>query len=64
MTRRLTQPLLVVHDEAVNAQPVCSPLCGASKAYGRFDQPWKHEPECPVRIAWEKQKEAAREPKA
>ena len=34
-------------------EPTCSPLCGASKAYGRFDQPWKHEPECPVRIAWE-----------
>jgi hypothetical protein len=33
----------------------CSPLCGASKAYGRYDRPWKHEPECPVRIAWKQE---------
>jgi hypothetical protein len=38
------------------APPECAPLCGASKAYGRFDQPWKHEPECPVRLAWEAEK--------
>lgn len=36
--------------------PRCAPLCGASKAYGRYDQPWKHEPECPVRLAWEASK--------
>jgi len=36
----------------------CVPLCGASKAYGRFDQPWKHEPECPVRIAWKAERQA------
>lgn len=36
----------------------CSPLCGASKAYGRFDQPWKHEPQCPVRLEWEAAKAA------
>lgn len=34
-------------------EPRCSPLCGASKAYGRFDTAWKHESECPVRLAWE-----------
>lgn len=37
----------------MSEEPRCVPLCGASKAYGRYDQPWKHEPECPVRIAWE-----------
>ena len=31
----------------------CAPLCAASKAYGRFDKPWLHEPECPVRLEWE-----------
>ncbi len=31
----------------------CVPLCGASKAYGRFDKPWLHEPQCPVRMEWE-----------
>lgn len=31
----------------------CAPLCGAAKAYGRFDQPWKHEAACPVRQEWE-----------
>ena len=56
-----TDNAATVHYGGVNAQPVCSPLCGASKAYGRFDQPWKHEPQCPVRIEWEKQKEAARD---
>jgi hypothetical protein len=40
-------------------EPECVPLCGASKAYGRFDQPWKHEPECPVRQAWEAERAAA-----
>ena len=35
--------------------PRCAPLCGASKAYGKYDQPWKHEPECPVRLAWHAQ---------
>ena len=38
-------------------KPVCSPLCGASKAYGRFDKPWLHEPECPVRLAWEQERQ-------
>lgn len=27
----------------------CSPLCGATKAYGRFAKWWQHEPECPER---------------
>lgn len=31
----------------------CVPLCGAARAYGRSDAPWKHEPECPVRLEWE-----------
>jgi hypothetical protein len=39
-------------------KPPCAPLCGASKAYGRFDKPWLHEPECPVRIAWERERKA------
>lgn len=33
---------------------VCAPLCGASKAYGRFDAPWKHELQCPVRQEWDR----------
>lgn len=39
--------------ETATSPPYCVPLCGASKAYGRYDQPWKHEPQCPVRMAWE-----------
>jgi len=39
--------------DAEYARLRCVPLCGASKAYGRFDEPWKHEPQCPVRMAWE-----------
>jgi|ERR1035437_3916908 hypothetical protein len=39
------------------AQATCSPLCGASKAYGRFnDAPWKHEPQCPMRVAWDRER--------
>lgn len=40
---------------------VCSPLCAASKAYGRFDKPWLHELECPVRIAWENERASSDE---
>ncbi len=36
---------------------VCSPLCSASKAYGRFAKPWQHEPQCPVRMAWAAEKD-------
>ena len=39
-------------------EPVCVPLCGAAKAYGRFDKPWHHEPYCPVRMAWEVERSA------
>lgn len=38
---------------------VCAPLCGASKAYGRFDKPWKHEHLCPVWIEWDAQRKYA-----
>jgi hypothetical protein len=35
----------------------CSPLCGAAKAYGRFVKWWQHEPQCPVRVEHEEEKE-------
>lgn len=34
-----------------NPQSQCSPLCGASKAYGERVQPWHHEPQCPASSA-------------
>lgn len=37
-------------------ESTCAPLCGASKAYGKYDKPWRHEPQCPVRVAWEVEK--------
>lgn len=40
------------------SDPVCAPLCGAAKAYGRFDQPWKHDSLCPVRLAWIAERQA------
>jgi hypothetical protein len=40
---------------------ICAPLCGAAKAYGRFDKPWLHDPECLVRQAWDRQRAALRE---
>lgn len=30
--------------------PKCSPLCGATKAYGNNAEKWQHEPNCPVRL--------------
>jgi hypothetical protein len=36
--------------------PKCSPLCGATAAYGRFVKPWEHASMCPVRIAWENER--------
>lgn len=33
-------------------KPKCSPLCGATKAYGRYARWWHHEPECPIRLAY------------
>ncbi len=42
------------------SEPRCVPLCGASKAYGRFVKPWQHERLCPVRVAWEAERKAAR----
>lgn len=40
-------------DSSEEDPPICSPLCGASKAYGRSDEPWKHESLCPVHQAWD-----------
>lgn len=40
----------------MSIKPECAPLCGASQAYGRFDKPWYHEQQCPVRIEWEKKR--------
>jgi hypothetical protein len=37
--------------EWTRREPVCAPLCGASKAYGRYHRWWHHEPQCPVRMA-------------
>ena len=27
--------------------PICAPLCGASKAYGRYVKWWQHDHRCP-----------------